>query len=40
MPQLIKSLSELISPDEGYASPEHKVAMESLRTALAAGSRG
>jgi hypothetical protein len=40
MPQLIKSLSELISPDEGSASPEHKIAMESLRTALAAGSRG
>jgi hypothetical protein len=40
MPLFIKSLSELISPDEGYANPEHKVAMESLRTALAAGSRG
>jgi putative sterol carrier protein len=40
MPLFIKSLSELISPDEGYASPEHKQAMESLRTALTAGSRG
>ncbi len=36
MPFFIKSLVELISPEEGYASPEHKVAMESLRTALAA----
>jgi hypothetical protein len=40
MPQLIKSLSELINPDGVHASPEHKSAMESLRTALATGSRG
>jgi hypothetical protein len=40
MPQLIRSLSELISPDDGTASPDYKIAMDSLRTALAAGSRG
>jgi len=40
MPFIIKGFSELISPDDGYTSPEHKEAMDSLKTALAAGSRG
>jgi hypothetical protein len=40
MPFIIKGFSELISPDDGYASPEHKETMDSLKTALAAGSRG
>ncbi|MGD0209475.1 MAG: hypothetical protein ABSC14_00680 [Desulfomonilia bacterium] len=40
MPFIIKGFSELISPDDGFASPEHKEAMASLKTALAAGSRG
>jgi hypothetical protein len=40
MPFIIKGFSELISPDDGYASPEHKEAMDSLKTAPATGSRG
>ena len=40
MPFIIKGFSEIISFDDGYASPEHKEAMDSLKTALAAGSRG
>jgi hypothetical protein len=40
MPLFINSLRDLISPDEGYASPEHKQAMESLSTALAAKAAG
>ncbi|MEN6446451.1 MAG: hypothetical protein ABFD70_01760 [Syntrophaceae bacterium] len=37
MPSLIKALSELISPDDGFASPEHREAMEAFRTVLATG---
>ncbi len=40
MPLIIRALSELINPDGGYASPEHREALEAFRAVLAADGRG